>query len=174
MYIVVGLGNTGDAYVGTRHNLGRIFVDFLLERGNVHAKFLHLDTFMNKTGQALVKHVKSPKMAKKLVVIYDDLDLPLGTFKISYDRGSGGHKGVESIIKSLKTREFIRVRVGISPTTPSGKLKKPKGDDLVEKFILGEFKKSELDILKKVFKEAELALVSIVSNGVESAMNEFN
>jgi PTH1 family peptidyl-tRNA hydrolase len=103
-------------------------------------------------------------------VIYDDLDLPLGTMKVSYNRSSGGHKGVESIIKALKTEAFIRIRIGTSSSTPSGKLKKPQGEKAVEKHILSDFKKPEVDVLKKVFKKVEVALEALVEDGLQKAM----
>ena len=81
---------------------------------------------MNKSGLSLKSAITNKKKAENLVVIYDDLDIPLGKFKISYGRGSGGHKGVESIARSIKTKDFIRIRVGIAPATPSGKVKSPK------------------------------------------------
>ena len=161
MYIVVGLGNPTEELACTRHNTGRMAADFLAEkiRG---IKVLTPDTFMNHSGKFVVKHVKSKKAAEKLIVIYDDLDLPLGTMKISYNRGSGGHKGLESVIKALKTKEFIRIRIGI------GKKKD------VEKHILTEFKKSESEVLKKVFKKVAEAVDEIVENGYESAMTKYN
>lgn len=174
MYIVVGLGNPGEQYARTRHNTGRLCAEFIEEKTNVKAKFITPDTFMNKSGVYVAKFIKSKKAAENLVVIYDDLDLPLGTMKISYNRSSGGHRGVESIIRALKTEAFIRIRIGIAPTTPSGKLKKPKGDVAVEKHILGEFKPAELIILKKVFKKAGEALASISDGGLTRAMTEFN
>ena len=173
MNIVVGLGNPGSEYERTRHNTGRMAADFVVEKTDGLKVFVP-DTYMNKTGAAIAKVVKSKKAAEKLIVIYDDLDLPLGTMKISYNRSSGGHRGVESIIKALKTEAFIRIRIGISPATPSGKLKKPKGEKEVEKFILGEFKKPELEILKKVFKKVAEAVEVIVEEGKEAAMSEFN
>ncbi|KKQ83306.1 MAG: Peptidyl-tRNA hydrolase [Parcubacteria group bacterium GW2011_GWB1_38_8] len=161
MYIIVGLGNPGVEYSRTRHNTGRMATEFM--SGKVSGiKIITPDTFMNKTGVAVVKVVKSKKAAENLIVLYDDLDLPLGTLKISYNRSSGGHKGLESIIKALKTREFIRIRIGIG-----------KKDD-VEKHILGEFKKSELETLKKVFKCTSEAVQMIVEDGLERAMNKFN
>lgn len=172
MYIVVGLGNPGDEYVLTRHNAGRMAAEFMAPK--VSAKVVTIDTFMNKSGNAVKKVIKSKKAAKKLIVIHDDLDLPLGEIKISYNRGSGGHKGVESIIRALKTEAFIRIRIGISPVTLSGKLKKPQGDREVEKHILGEFKRPGLEILKKVFKKVSEAVEVIVSEGYEKAMNKFN
>jgi len=176
MYIVVGLGNPGEQYALNRHNTGRMSADFVAEKvqGDKTVKVFVPPTFMNKTGSAVVKVVKSKKAAQKLIVIYDDLDLPLGSMKVSYDRGSGGHNGLESIIKALKTREFIRIRIGIAPTTPSGKLKRPAGGAALEKHILSDFKKSEMDKLKKVFKSVVSAVEVIKSDGLASAMTEFN
>jgi len=174
MYIVVGLGNLGEEYKNTRHNTGRLAVEYLEKKDISKIKIVHLDTFMNKSGSGVAKIVKSKKAAEKLIVIYDDLDLPIGSMKISYNRGSGGHRGLESIIKALKTEEFIRIRVGTSPTTPSGKLKKPKGDREVEKHILSEFKKSETEILKKVFKRVVTAVETITEYGLPRAMSECN
>ena len=156
MYIVVGLGNPGEEYAGTRHNTGRMALAYVEKKnpsaGGKGIKFVHLDTFMNKSGSGVAKVFKSKKSAEKLVVIYDDLDLGIGQMKVSYNRGSGGHKGIESIVRALKTEAFIRIRIGTSPTTPSGKLKKPQGEKAVEKHILGDFKKPETEILKKVFR----------------------
>lgn len=183
MYIVVGLGNPGEEYACTRHNTGRMAANFLSEsssgsagrfRGKDKIKVITPDTYMNKTGSAVAKVVKSKKAAEKLIVIYDELDLPLGKIKISYNRSSGGHRGVESIIKALKTEAFIRIRIGISPATPSGKLKKPLGETAVEKHILSEFKKSEADELKKVFKRVSDAVEMIVEEGLTKAMTEYN
>jgi len=161
MYIVVGLGNPGREYALTRHNTGRMAVDFLSEQVK-SVKVLAPDTFMNHSGKAVAKVVKSKKAAEKLIVIYDDLDLPLGILKISYNRGSGGHKGLESVIHALKTREFIRIRLGI------GKKKD------VKKHILSNFTKSEMEILKKVFKKTKEVVQVIVEEGREKAMNKFN
>jgi len=162
MYIIVGLGNPGEKYENTRHNTGRIAVDYLSRSRNLDAKFVVPDTFMNKSGLAVAKVVKSKMAAQKLIVVYDDLDLPLGKIKISYNRNSGGHKGVESVIRALKTKEFIRIRIGI------GKEKD------VEKHILSPFKKSEIVILKDVFKQVEAAVLTIVEKGLPAAMSEFN
>jgi peptidyl-tRNA hydrolase, PTH1 family len=174
MYIVVGLGNPGTEYRHTRHNVGRVSAELVEQKELKGVKVIHPDTYMNRTGGAVLKAVKSKKAAEKLVVIYDDLDLPLGSFKISYNRSSGGHRGVESIIKALKTKEFIRIRVGISPTTPKGNLKKPKGEDAVQKFILTDFKKNEEEVLKKVYKQVVSAVEMIVEGGLSVAMTKFN
>lgn len=173
MHIVVGLGNPGDEYACTRHNTGRIAADLVAEKVK-SVKVLTPDTYMNHSGKFVAKHVKSKKAAEKLIVIYDDLDLPLGAMKISYNRSSGGHRGVESIIKALKTEAFIRIRIGISPTTPSGKLKKPMGEKEVEKHILGEFKTKEDEVLRKIFKKVVSAVEMIKKEGLQAAMGEFN
>lgn len=183
MYIVVGLGNPGEQYARTRHNTGRMAADYL--GGKVEGiKVFTPDTFMNKTGPAVAKVVKSKKAAQKLVVIYDDLDLALGTMKISYNRSSGGHKGVESIIRVLKTKEFIRIRIGIGnpPRLASARRLasiqsrsgREAGKDDVEKHILGNFSKPEIEKLKKVFKRVSEAVEVIVEGGLERAMNQFN
>jgi len=163
MYIIVGLGNPGQEYAHTRHNTGRMTQQYISEHvPKLSAKFVFLDTFMNKSGQGIAKVVKSKGAAKKLIVIHDDLDLPLGTLKISYNRGSGGHKGLESVIRALKTKEFIRIRIGIGKKVD------------VEKHILGKFRKSEIEILKKVFKRAQGAVEAIIAHGLDRAMTELN
>jgi PTH1 family peptidyl-tRNA hydrolase len=132
------------------------------------------ETFMNNSGKSVKPLITSVKSAEKLMVIYDDLDLPFGTNKISFNKSSGGHRGLESIIKSIKTEKFARIRVGISPTTPSGKIKKPKGEDAVTKVILGKFKDEEIKELKKLSKSVNEALEVFVSEGLEKAMTGFN
>jgi len=174
MYIVVGLGNPGEEYAHNRHNTGRMALAYVEKKEPKRIKFVHLDTFMNKSGSGVAKVIKSKKAAEKLVVIYDDLDLPIGSMKVSYNRGSGGHKGIESIVRALKTEAFIRIRIGTSPTTPNGKLKKPQGEKAVEKHILGDFKKPETEILKKVFKKTGLALEALVEDGLQKAMTVGN
>lgn len=129
---------------------------------------------MNKSGAAALYYIKSVKAAEKLIVAYDDLDLPLGSIKISFDRGSGGHKGIDSIMRTLKTRCFVRVRIGISPLGVNGDIRKPHGEEKVEKFILGDFSKDDLAHLKKVFKRTSEAIHAVVSDGREVAMNVFN
>lgn len=194
-HFLIGLGNPGEEYEGTRHNTGRIVVDYILKKngfpelvksGKLNALMsqgeiegetvvaLEPETFMNKSGSSVALAVKSKKDAERTVVVYDDLDLPLGTWKISWNRGSGGHRGLESIIKALKTREFVRVRVGIAPTTPGGKLKKPAGEDKVLDFIIGPFKDKEMDEIKKIAKKVNEAVAMIVSEGKEKAMTGFN
>lgn len=194
-WVIVGLGNPGEEYTQTRHNTGRMALEFFAKQQgsgawkedkksnsltmgtSVGKSMLALvlpNTFMNKSGAALIKFVKSVKAAERLVVVYDDLDLPLGAMKLSFDRGSGGHKGIESITRALKTKRFVRIRIGVSPSTATGKLRKPAGEKEVVDFILTRFKTHELDELKRIFKRASLAIETIVTEGREIAMNRFN
>lgn len=194
-WVVVGLGNPGEEYENTRHNTGRMALAFYAKKAgasewkeekrsqslttgaHVGKTLLALvlpNTFMNKSGAAVAKFVKSQRAAESLIVLYDDLDLPLGKIKISFDRGSGGHKGIESITRAVKTKRFTRIRIGVSPETPTGKLKKPQGEDEVVKFILARFKSGEMDELKKVFKKVGEAIDAIVAEGPVIAMNKFN
>ncbi|OGI82920.1 hypothetical protein A3I95_03110 [Candidatus Nomurabacteria bacterium RIFCSPLOWO2_02_FULL_44_12] len=177
MKLVVGLGNPGDEYENTRHNTGRIVVGLIEKKlKNPKIKFLKPDTFMNKSGTAVAPLVKTKKDLSELVVIYDDIDLPLGKMKISFNRSSGGHRGLQSIIRALKSEEFLRIRIGIAPKALSGKgiVKKPKGEKAVINFILGEFKKSELEILKKLSKKVAEAVEMIFSEGSNKAMSIYN
>ncbi len=194
MKLVVGLGNPGEEYENTRHNTGFMMLDFMLGRkvnwkeangtkllyykdsiGGKPTEYIKPTTFMNNSGIA-VAHVKDKHKLnlKDIIVIYDDIDLPIGKMKISFDKSSGGHNGLESIIKKLKSREFVRIRIGISPETPSGKLRKPKGEKDVLKFLLGEYKKSELEILKKLSKKIAEAVEMIFVEGYDKSMSIFN
>lgn len=184
-YLIFGLGNPGAEYEGTRHNTGaRVLRAFGEKTKNKKVILLEPTTYMNKSGEAAAKLVKLKKAAANLIVIHDDLDLPLGKFKISFGRGSGGHRGVESIIKKLKTQDFIRVRVGIAPTTPrsndrsvgraAGKIKKPVGEKAVVDFILSKFTPKEELKLKKLMAKLIEALEMIISDGLAAAMNRFN
>jgi PTH1 family peptidyl-tRNA hydrolase len=175
MKIVVGLGNPGIKYENTRHNTGRILVKVLEKKlEGQKIKFITPDTFMNNSGEAVKSFVKTKKDLKDLVVIYDDIDLPLGKIKISFDKSSGGHNGLESIINHVKSREFIRIRIGIAPTTLSGKIRKPKGEKAVLNFLLGEFKKPELNKIKKLSKKISEAIETTFAEGREKAMSLYN
>ncbi len=176
MKLVVGLGNPGAEYENTRHNTGRIMVGLVENKveDKLKIKFITPDNFMNNSGKAVAPLVKTKKDLENLVVIYDDIDLPLGKIKISYNRSSGGHNGLGSVIKALKSEEFLRIRVGISPATPKGVVKKPKGEKAVLNFLLGEYKKSELDTIKKLSKTVAEAVETIFTEGKEKAMSLYN
>lgn len=194
-YIIVGLGNPGEEYANTRHNAGRMVVEAFRKKNDfpdwIPDKSLKAlvskglwgkdkvilvlpDNFMNVSGKSVAPLVKNAKDAERTTIVYDDLDLPLGGMKISFNRSSGGHKGVESVIKALKTRAFARLRIGVCPTTPSGKLKKPKGDAELLDFIVGPFKKAEAEEMKKVIKKGSDALTLILEEGREIATGKVN
>ncbi|MEK7567390.1 MAG: aminoacyl-tRNA hydrolase [Patescibacteria group bacterium] len=193
-YFVIGLGNKGGEYKDTRHNSGAQIVEYLQlaldfpdwrENKKVKAKesngkigkhsvtLILPEQFMNNNGKILPAFIKSKNDASRLLVIYDELDLPIGKMKLSFARSSGGHKGLESVIRSIRTKDFMRLRVGISPES-KGVAKKPKGEEAVVKFILGKFKEDELEILKKEKLKIKKVVESIVENGFERAMGEFN
>ncbi len=172
-WIIAGLGNPDEHYKGTRHNIGRDFLNALAKDLPKKAKVVTPDVYMNNSGGPLRKLVTSKKAAEKLVVLHDELDLPLGRIKISYGSSAGGHNGIKSVIAALKTQDFIRVRIGISPSTPSGKLKRPDGEKITD-FVLGKFKPTEADKLKKVKKLVAEALEIILEDGKDAAMGEIN
>ncbi|MBA3732843.1 aminoacyl-tRNA hydrolase [Patescibacteria group bacterium] len=193
-YILVGLGNPGAEYEETRHNTGRMLVEWFgksldadwkadkklnaqvakVKVGKQTVTLVLPDTFMNDSGKSVKPLVGSVKAAEKMIIIYDDLDMPFGKSKISFNRSSGGHRGVESIIKAIKTEKFSRVRIGISPTTPTGKIKKPSGEAAVTKVILGKFKPEEVAELKKLSKKVNQTIETFISDGLDKAMTGFN
>jgi PTH1 family peptidyl-tRNA hydrolase len=162
--------------------------------GKEKATLVLPETFMNKSGNAVSYFIKPPASAKasagkaklrkgldNLVVVHDDIDLPIGTLKISYNKGTGGHRGLDSVAKAVKTLEFVRIRIGISPMSAKGRAKKPgtnlppkKAGEAVIDFILGKFKPSEMEIMKKTFKKASEAIQTLVTEGRDKAMNLFN
>jgi len=194
MYYIVGLGNPGEKYQNTRHNIGWMVLDILVSRaglppavlsarysGKVSAgqleqqdvMVLYPDTFMNNSGRAVKKLVPSVE-TDHLVVLHDDVDLPLGQVRVSFGRGSGGHNGIASIIDSLGTKDFIRVRLGIAPTSLfTGLIKRPVGEKM-PKFVLGNFSARELVKVKGVGKAVLEAVVTILNDGYMMAMNRFN
>ncbi len=175
MWRLVGLGNPDEEYVGTRHNIGKDLLAELASSGAIpkKAKVAELNVYMNNSGGPIKKLIATKKEAERLVVVHDELDLPLGKLKISFGSSAGGHNGVASIEKALKTREYVRVRVGISGSTPSGKLKRPDAEKITG-FVLGKFKPAEQEKLKKVKKLVQEALELIVTEGVPRAQSEIN
>lgn len=139
MKLIVGLGNPGKKYVGTRHNVGADFVRSI-ERVD-GARLFVTDTFMNESGPAIAAALKKWKIkTADLVVVHDDLDLPLGTIKTSTGSGAAGHKGVQSVIDALGTKEFTRIRLGI------GRPPDPTTDPA--DFVLQKFTRDELPSIK--------------------------
>jgi peptidyl-tRNA hydrolase, PTH1 family len=132
------------------------------------------ETFVNLSGKAVAQFVKNPKAAKNLLVIHDDLDLPLGTIKMVSGRGSGGHKGVESVMRAIKTQDFARIRIGISAVGKKNQAKKVSGEEKVIKLVIGKWKPAEEAVVKKVLKKAAEAVRLYASEGIESAMQFAN
>ncbi|MBU2104041.1 aminoacyl-tRNA hydrolase [Patescibacteria group bacterium] len=191
-HVLIGLGNPGGEYTNTRHNAGRMaaelfakeqsFSDWKLKKSaqalvsegalsNKKVVVALPEVFMNLSGKTALALVSSKPAAKKLLVIRDDLDLPLGTIKMTgYGRGAGGHKGVESIMRALKTKDFAQIKIGISGETAKGKLKKVSGEEKVVKHVIGKFKPSEEAVLKKTLQKASEAAEIFVTDGIEKAM----
>ncbi|MBZ9572310.1 aminoacyl-tRNA hydrolase [Patescibacteria group bacterium] len=190
MTLIIGLGNPGEKYAKTRHSLGFRIVDkfrmrkkfssfkfskkinSLISRGKFNKKKIILvkpQTFMNKSGKAVKFLIKNLKLkTRNLFVVHDDIDLPLGETKISIGRGSAGHKGVQSIIDELGSKNFVRFRIGIKPKPYT---LTPK---TLESFVLKKFNKKEERILRKVIKKTVEAIEVALKEGVGKAMNEFN
>lgn len=183
MWLVVGLGNPGRRYSRTRHNVGFMVAEEIARRNDIEFKtresyaiargsgegtpFILLEplTFMNRSGLA-VKDVMRRCAAppKQLIVLQDDIDMETGRLKIRKNGSSGGHKGVESIIQTLGTRDFIRVKIGVG---------REEGTP-VEEYVLKPFRKDETSLIKEAIVRAADAVEAIMEDGVEKAMNRFN
>lgn len=199
MKLIVGLGNPGDKYVFTRHNIGFMVVDRLVkDKLSLHEslkawkkekKFLsevcktdHFiaikpQTYMNLAGLAVVKTANFYKInSSDIWVVHDDIDLPLGKIRIRQGGASAGHHGIDSIIKNIKSDNFVRFRLGIG----RGKLDKPRGEGHnlhrheVEKFVVSKFRDNEGGDVKKLIKNAVEALEIALDKSIEKAMNRFN
>lgn len=195
MFYIVPLGNPGDKYQNTRHNVGWQAMDFcieawrlpsLVESGAFSGSFtegvvddsevsiLYPNTFMNNSGSAVTKLVPKNEI-EKLIVIHDDIDLPFGELKIGQGRGAGGNNGVASIIQKIGSKDFVRVRVGIAPKSFwTGKTKRPAGGGPLERFVLKDFSGSEKKQLSEIFEKVQKSIETILSDGVEKAMNQHN
>ncbi len=192
--VIVGLGNPGGEYAGTRHNAGRMLLeafrtqnqlpelqykktsDALVSRGvvdDVEITLVLPETYMNLSGASVKHFVKNPDDAAHLIVVHDDIDLALGRWKISWDRGDGGHNGIKSITETLRTKQFLRLRIGVLPVV-NGIKEKPKGEDAVASFVLGKFQSEERLVLEKSIGEMVAALRELLTITADDAMNRFN
>lgn len=185
MKIIVGLGNPGKEYENTRHNFGSLVVDRLVDElggsfkksRRLYEAFLHKEgrdkvlfvkplTFMNVSGVAVEKALRYyKKKPDVLLVIYDDLDLPLGRIKFTRGGSSGGHKGIESIIELLGTKNFCRLRLGIG--RPEGKIESYD-------YVLSKFLKGENSLADETIEKASAAVEFYFANGIQATMNRFN
>ncbi len=181
MKLIIGLGNPGKEYIGTRHNAGfdvlnalaatlKIKVTreecFAVLGGNGSAVLARPQTFMNLSGEAAVCLSKKFSIpVKDIIVVHDELDLPLGVIRVKAGGGSAGHKGIQSCIEKLGTNEFTRIRVGISSEN--------KRADTVS-FVLSKFTKEENEAYENSVRQAALAAEQLLTISVEEAMNRFN
>jgi PTH1 family peptidyl-tRNA hydrolase len=187
MLLIVGLGNPGKEYDATRHNLGFMLIDKLAEdegiavgrrecssvvgRGRIEGKVTKLakpQTFMNLSGHAvscLVAKIKDESPSEQLIVVSDDLALPLGKIRIRERGSAGGHNGLKSIIAELGTNEFLRLRIGIQPEHPIADAKQ---------FVLDRFSRSERALVKEVIEQSAEAIRTIIRDGALKAMAQFN
>ena len=187
MIIIIGLGNPGEQYKNTRHNVGFMaldefarennFPEFKLQKksnalvsekimGDENIILTKPQTFMNNSGKAVRTITKPYTLNPKplLVVVHDDIDLPVGKIKIVEERGSAGHKGVESIIKSIGNNGLIRLRIGIAG----------QEDAKAMKIVLKNFSKDEQKIINETIQKVSNALDLLIKEGLDGAMNEYN
>ena len=185
-WLVVGLGNPGQKYEHTRHNMGFLTVDLLAEKAGVKlnkvkfkaaynvvnfggAKCLVMkpQTFMNLSGEAVREAAQFYKIpADRVLVIYDDVSLPVGKLRVRPTGSAGGHNGIKNIIAHLGTQEFPRVKIGVG--APAG-----GGDEMVD-FVLGAPSQAERKVLAESFEKAIGAAECIIRQGCQKAMSEFN
>jgi PTH1 family peptidyl-tRNA hydrolase len=185
--LIVGLGNPGSDYAATRHNLGFMLIDKLADDERIEVKRRECNslvgqgqiegvvtklakpqTFMNLSGIAvtcLLRKVESVAPVKQLVVISDDLALPVGKIRIRERGSAGGHNGLKSIIAEIGTEEFIRLRIGIQPEHPISDAKR---------FVLDTFSKAEQPMVQETMENGANALRMIIRDGALKAMQQFN
>ena len=184
-YLVAGLGNPGPRYATNRHNVGFRCLELLAARhelafdkrqkravitsGAIRTRRIILakpQTFMNESGRAVVPLARFYKVQpERLMVVYDDLDLPLGTIRLRPEGGSGGHKGMRSIIEQIGTQAFPRLRIGIG---------RPPGRMDPAAYVLQDFSTEEESLLEETLEHAVVAIEAWLSEGVEVAMNRYN
>lgn len=188
MFFIIGLGNPGSEYEGTRHNIGFAVIDALAETLNVNLRGGHGEyaigwketengkvalvkpmTYMNNSGIAVREIIEWYKISPQdILVVTDDFQLPLGSLRIRLKGSDGGHNGLYSIIYHLQSNEFPRLRCGIaSETMPKNKKEMPD-------FVLSPFQKQEYAIVREMISSAQSAVNVAAANGIETAMNRFN
>jgi PTH1 family peptidyl-tRNA hydrolase len=185
MYLIVGLGNPGQQYTGTRHNVGFMMVDYLAEKNNLtftHSKWKALvtkaivweepivlmkpQTFMNLSGTAVAQAAQFYKMQPaNIIVIHDDLDMEFARIKIVSGGRDGGHKGIRSIIEQLGTKTFPRIKIGLS---------RPSSPVLPEKYVLGKFDPAEKEMIEKKMPFVLEGIRIFLQEGIAAAMTMIN
>lgn len=186
MYIIAGLGNPDRKYAGTRHNIGFDVVTYLSDKYNIgfsktgfksklgqgfidgeKVLLMKPQTYMNLSGEAVGEAVNFYKLdvATGLIIVQDDIDLPPGNIRIRAKGSAGGHNGIKSIISHLGGNEFIRIKVGVGG--------KPEGRDLAD-HVLSGFDRDMEPLIRKVIAAAGDAVLTILKEGAEAAMNKYN
>ncbi len=185
MHVVVGLGNPGKRYEGTRHNIGAEVVEFMARhhsiplkekkfkahfgRGQIATEPAMLvcpQTFMNLSGDSVGPLVGFYKLnSGSVVVIHDDLDLPLGVVRVKSGGGHGGHNGLRDLAKKLGNADFQRVRVGIG---------RPEGPMTTSDWVLSRWGSSQQELLQRIRERAAEVVQAVIEQGVAEAMNQFN
>ena len=184
-WLIVGLGNPGASYEATRHNFGFMLVDLLAARADatvrreecrslmgrievagVAAELAKPQTFMNLSGDAVGCLLKKSERARgRMIVVSDDLAIPFGSLRLRPRGSHGGHNGLRSVISSIGTDEFIRLRIGISPDHP---VANTRG------FVLEKFSRDESAEVEEILKRAADAVEVVIERGIDAAMGEFN
>ncbi|MGZ5423416.1 MAG: aminoacyl-tRNA hydrolase [Candidatus Aminicenantales bacterium] len=185
MWLVVGLGNPGDEYAATRHNAGFMLVDrlarewgaelrgrlfksrtALVRRAGDEVLLVQPKTFMNRSGTAVRAALAGKEVGpERLIVIYDDLDIPLGEIRVRKAGRPGTHKGMISVVGEVQSEDFPRIRIGTGPL--------PAGRDAAD-FVLEPFKRDERADLERGLEQAAEALEMVLDGGIERAMTRFN
>ena len=185
MYLIVGLGNPEEDYSNTRHNMGFDTINKIAKQYEIEVtkkKFKGLygigtiegekvillkpQTYMNLSGESIIEVINFYKIEKeKLIIIYDDIDTEKGKIKLRKTGGPGTHNGMKSVVEQIKTRDFARVKVGIG--TPEDK------SNLIE-YVIGAISDEDKEILDKSTTLAKEAVIEIIKNGIDNAMNKMN
>lgn len=183
MYLVVGLGNPGKQYEGTRHNIGFEVIDYISDKYNIEinrvkfkgvcgegfiegkkAILLKPTTYMNLSGESIREVMNFYKLTEdEVIIVYDDISLPVGKLRIREKGSAGGHNGIKSTIQHMGTDKFPRIKVGVGQ--PSR--------DLVS-HVLGKFSNDEIEILRKVIPVCSESVAEIIRSSVKDSMNKFN
>ena len=192
MKLIVGLGNPGRSYADNRHNVGFVCLNHFartqgirfdkkqgkarIGTGKVAGSKIVLakpQTYVNLSGQSVSRLIKKFNInLNDLIVIHDDLDLPLGKIRISHGSSSGGHKGIDSIISSLGSQDFTRLRVGIGRPTTEGFAEISEAD--IVAYVLSNFTPDERQIIVQVIPRVSEAIYCLLAEGLAAAMNRYN
>lgn len=174
-YTLVPLGNPGTKYAHTRHNVARVLLAMIKDEVMKIPSFEIMvpQTYMNESGEAVREYLRFHE-GRELIVMYDDKDLSYGTFRISFDRGDGGHNGLKSIITSLNKKDFIRVRIGIAPRDIGEEGKKAPHGKAVQGYVLGGITEEEEESLRFIASRVLGALQTIERDGYIKAMEVYN